>query len=167
MDMAINSRLVRELRAKANWSQEDLAAASGLSLRTIQRVENEGAAALETRKALAAAFEVRPGDLNLVDPAKDPHAVRIGVGMIVFWIGIAWFFNLGLGIGLLGVGAIYIGGQVWRVSMDKLPLMWDLVALGLVLCLSGAATLLGMEVRIGAVLLVGIGCLMMFARRKI
>ena len=36
MEMALNSELVRELRNKANWSQEDLAAASGLSLRTIQ-----------------------------------------------------------------------------------------------------------------------------------
>jgi len=166
MDMTIDPRLVRELRAKANWSQEDLAAASGLSLRTIQRVENEGAAALETRRALAAAFAVRPDDLSLVDPAKDPHVIRIGIGLIVLWVGIAWFFDFGLGIGLLGVGSIYIGGQVWRVAVDKLPLMWDLVALGFVLLLAGAATWLGMEVRMGAVLLIGIGCLMIFARRK-
>lgn len=166
MDMAISSTLVRELRMKANWSQEDLAAASGLSLRTIQRVEKDGAAALETRKALASAFGLRPDDLEQVDPAKDPHAVRIGMGILVFWIGIAWFFDLGLGIGLLGVGAFYIGTQLLRVAMQKLPFMWEQVALGLVFLLAGSATLFGLEVRVGAVLLVGVGCLMMFSGRK-
>jgi transcriptional regulator with XRE-family HTH domain len=166
MDMTISSQYVRELRQKANWSQEDLAAASGLSLRTIQRVENDGAAAFETRKALAAAFGLRPDDLEKVDPAEDPYYVRIGLGLLVFWIGIAWLFNLGLGIGLLGVGAIYIGTQLWRVTIQRLRFMWEQVALGCVFLLAGSAALFGLEVRVGAILLIGAGCLMMFSRRK-
>jgi transcriptional regulator with XRE-family HTH domain len=72
MDMSINSEVVREFRKKANWSQEDLATASGLSLRTIQRVETDGSAALETRRALAAAFGVQPKDLDGTNARYQP-----------------------------------------------------------------------------------------------
>ena len=166
MDMTINSEFVRKLRTKANWSQEELAAASGLSLRTIQRVENDGTAALETRKALAAAFGLRPENLDMLDPANDPSVQRFGLGMLAFWIGTAWFFDLGLGIGLLGVGSIYLGGCVWRATVDKLPPIWEVVALGLMCFLAGLATLLGFEIRTGAALLIGFGCLLMVSARK-
>jgi len=166
MDMTINSKFVRERRAKSNWSQEDLAAASGLSLRTIQRVENDGAAALETRKALAAAFDLRPEDLDRVDTAYDPHEVRVGTGMLLFWIGIAWFFDLGLGVGLLGVGAVYWIGQLFRVAVYKLPVLWELVAVGFVALLAGLASLIGLEIRVGAILLIGVGCLLIFSGHK-
>jgi hypothetical protein len=43
------------------WRAEHLAAVAGLSLRTIQRVESEGSGSLETRMALASAFNVMPG----------------------------------------------------------------------------------------------------------
>ncbi len=49
--------IVRQLRLERGWSQEDLAAVSGVSVRTIQRLENGGRASLETLKCLAAAFE--------------------------------------------------------------------------------------------------------------
>lgn len=165
MDMKINYKYVRELRTKANWSQEDLAAASGLSLRTIQRVENDGTSSLDTRRALAAAFGLVPNDLDLMNPANDPSA-RIGTGMLAFWIGIAWLFNLGLGIGLLGVGAVYLVGQVGRITIDKKPIMWELVATGVVFFIAGLATLIGLEIQIPAVLLVVIGCMMMLSGHK-
>lgn len=50
--------IVRKLRDKHNWSQEQLATVSGLSLRTIQRVEAGNNASIETLKSLAAVFEV-------------------------------------------------------------------------------------------------------------
>ena len=49
--------IVRQLRLERGWSQEELAAISGVSVRTIQRLENGGRASLETLKCLAAAFE--------------------------------------------------------------------------------------------------------------
>ena len=54
---------VRALRERRAWSQEHLAAASGLNVRTIQRIESTGPASLETLNALAAAFDVEVGDL--------------------------------------------------------------------------------------------------------
>ena len=49
---------VREERLKRGWPQGQLADIAGVSLRTIQRLEKEGIAALETLKAVASAFEV-------------------------------------------------------------------------------------------------------------
>jgi len=50
--------LIRKLRVERGWSQETLADISGLSVRTIQRLERGGNASLDTLGALAAAFEV-------------------------------------------------------------------------------------------------------------
>ncbi len=50
--------LVRKLRIEKGWSQETLAEISGLSVRTIQRIERGGNASLESLGALAAVFEV-------------------------------------------------------------------------------------------------------------
>jgi transcriptional regulator with XRE-family HTH domain len=62
--MKINTQFVIALRKKMSWSQEELATASGLNLRTIQRIETEGVASLQSRKALASAFDVEVGDLD-------------------------------------------------------------------------------------------------------
>ncbi|MGB3725408.1 MAG: helix-turn-helix transcriptional regulator [Glaciecola sp.] len=50
--------IVRRLREKRNWSQEQLAIMSGLSTRTIQRIESGNKASLESLKALASVFEI-------------------------------------------------------------------------------------------------------------
>ena len=49
---------VRKLRLQRNWSQEQLAQVSGLSIRTIQRIERGQAPGLESAKSLAAVFDV-------------------------------------------------------------------------------------------------------------
>lgn len=65
--MKINAALVLEQRLIRAWTQEELAIASGLSHRTIQRVEKEALGSLETKKALAATFEVDITDLDYED----------------------------------------------------------------------------------------------------
>lgn len=47
----------KDLREQRAWTQEELATASGVDVRTIQRVEAGASCSLETRKALASAFE--------------------------------------------------------------------------------------------------------------
>ena len=56
--------IIRKLRIKQGWSQEQLAQFSGLSVRTIQRIERGKAAGLESLKSLAAVFEVNIQDLQ-------------------------------------------------------------------------------------------------------
>ena len=55
---------LKDLRANKNWSQDDLAEASGLSVRTIQRIERDHKAGLESLKALAAAFNIETTELR-------------------------------------------------------------------------------------------------------
>lgn len=54
---------VKYFRKNNGWSQDVLAKAAGLSLRTIQRVEKDGTSSAETQLSLAAVFEVSPADL--------------------------------------------------------------------------------------------------------
>ena len=54
---------IQKLRVEKGWSQEDLAMHSGLSVRTIQRIENGKRASLESLKCLAAVFETNVSNL--------------------------------------------------------------------------------------------------------
>ncbi|HEX3603212.1 MAG TPA: DUF4177 domain-containing protein [Steroidobacteraceae bacterium] len=65
--MKINAELVIALRAKKAWSQDELSIASGLNLRTIQRIENEASASLQSKKALASVFGIDIHDLEYVE----------------------------------------------------------------------------------------------------
>ncbi|MBU2970861.1 helix-turn-helix domain-containing protein [Pseudoalteromonas sp. C2R02] len=61
----------KNLREKHCWSQEELASISGLSIRTIQRVEKTGSSSLETMKALASVFKVDPLSLSNQTPIQN------------------------------------------------------------------------------------------------
>ena len=56
--------VIRSLRTDRGWSQEQLAEISGVSTRTIQRIERGGKASLESLKCLAAVFETEIPDLQ-------------------------------------------------------------------------------------------------------
>jgi transcriptional regulator with XRE-family HTH domain len=61
--------LIQKLRLQRGWSQEQLAELSGLSVRTIQRLERGQTASVESLKAIASVFEI---DFNrLKDPEMD------------------------------------------------------------------------------------------------
>lgn len=60
--------LVKVFREIRQWSQEQLAAISGLSTRTVQRVEEGQASNLDTRRALARAF-----DFEDIDALNKPY----------------------------------------------------------------------------------------------
>lgn len=63
--MKIDFNKVKSLRLSKNWSQEQFSEVSGLSLRTIQRVENGNNISLESIKVLAAALGIDPNELML------------------------------------------------------------------------------------------------------
>ena len=74
--MSTNSKTIcvdkiKKLRQNNGWSQDLLAKASGLSLRTIQRVEKEGNASAETQLALAGTFNVSPQELFVISSTPD------------------------------------------------------------------------------------------------
>ncbi|WP_087016224.1 helix-turn-helix domain-containing protein [Thaumasiovibrio subtropicus] len=63
--------IVRKLRLQRGWSQEQLAEMSGLSVRTIQRIEKGDKPGLESLKSLAAVFEVQVDNLSQESEMKD------------------------------------------------------------------------------------------------
>ena len=56
---------MQALRQERGWSQEQLADLSGLSLRTVQRIEASGKAGYASRRALAVAFGIDDSALEL------------------------------------------------------------------------------------------------------
>lgn len=62
--MKIDGGKVRTLREAKSWSQEHLAAAAGVSARTVQRIESDGVGSAESKLALAGALGVSVGELT-------------------------------------------------------------------------------------------------------
>jgi transcriptional regulator with XRE-family HTH domain len=73
--MRVNAALIAKLRKERSWSQDELSAASGLNLRTIQRIEKHGSASLQSMKALAAAFNIDTRDLDSEENRMKPCPV--------------------------------------------------------------------------------------------
>ena len=63
-DTKVDPEYVKRLRLERAMSQEELAGAAGLNVRTVQRVESDGAASLESKKAIASVFGISPSDLD-------------------------------------------------------------------------------------------------------
>lgn len=82
--MWVNSDLIRERRVARGWTQQQLADVTGLSLRTIQRVEVQSNASMETANALCATLEV---ERHLLCEPQDTQKLS--------WLPFAAFFALG------------------------------------------------------------------------
>lgn len=132
--MRINAELVKKLRTERHWSQEQLAAACGVNLRTIQRLENTGKASMESVRALAAVFEVHADDLILTGPdgvTTPLEAIRTGFLKAVDFSGTAsrfeywWFFLFVL---LVAAAATVIGEKIFQLV--SLIVLLPLLAVG-------------------------------------
>jgi transcriptional regulator with XRE-family HTH domain len=63
--------LIQKLRLQHGWSQQQLADLSGISVRTIQRIERGQPASVESMKSLAAVFEI---DFSLLNSESDMNS---------------------------------------------------------------------------------------------
>ena len=91
--MNINRTLILALRKQRSWSQDELAVSSGLNLRTVQRIERSGVASIQSRKALAAAFNIDVSDLDFQEEfMKTKYEYRV-VRFDIKWN--AWGTKLG------------------------------------------------------------------------
>lgn len=61
--MLLSTEKLKELRRENGWSQEVLAKATGLSVRTIQRIESDGRASAESTLAISSVFNSSPQSL--------------------------------------------------------------------------------------------------------
>jgi transcriptional regulator with XRE-family HTH domain len=84
MDVQIDGDVIRLEREKRAWSQEHLAGAAGIGVRTIQRIEATGVASYESVRAISAALEIPVGKLGAARALPRLPAVRwLGVGLAV------------------------------------------------------------------------------------
>ena len=77
-------------RQKAFWTQEELAAVSGVSVRTIQRMETGKSASVDSWKAVSAAFDVNPDVFRTLlesQPVKDEKRRIEKIGAIYAYAG--------------------------------------------------------------------------------
>lgn len=65
--MKLDADRIRTLRIERGWSQNDLADATELDVRTIQRIEATGAASLRSQRAIAAVLDLNIRDLDVRD----------------------------------------------------------------------------------------------------
>lgn len=105
--MMINAELVRDQRIKRGWTQQQMAEVADLSLRTVQRIENQGAASNESVSALSAVLELPREALLVQAPPATPARVA-GERRLVWLTAIAAAGGAGVGtvLTLLITGAL-------------------------------------------------------------
>lgn len=96
--MAISQEKLVCFRKERGWSQEKLAAMSGVSVRTIQRAERDGTCSLETQMALATAFEISPSEL-VTQETPEPGDIQYRTS----WGGAVGLLILGLAAPLVAI----------------------------------------------------------------
>ena len=142
----INLRDIKKMRLERHWSQDQLAEMSGLSIRTIQRIENGENAGLESLKSLAAVFEINITDSDKKEEMKQirkedeyvqnmkglyklfaiailsllvPFIIAINDSSnwaILLWILVSWVVILGI----YSLNVFDLFGEVWKKRMvDK------------------------------------------------
>jgi transcriptional regulator with XRE-family HTH domain len=83
--MEVNSDVIKQLRKAKGWTQQHLADASDVNLRTIQRVEREGSASNETVHALCAVFEIQRDQLSIIPQVDESQLQKVSLrGQFVF-----------------------------------------------------------------------------------
>ncbi|RUO65424.1 Helix-turn-helix [Pseudidiomarina planktonica] len=75
--MEINAEIIKKYRQKRCWSQLQLAEMAGISMRTLQRVEAQSTASLETIKSIASVLEISSEDLLQQENTSNLDAAKV------------------------------------------------------------------------------------------
>jgi len=134
--MTVSTGSIIKLRKERGWSQEQLAAISGLSERTIQRIEKDGTCSLDSKMAIASAFDISPAELEFHNnsfpgPDDDPMDWA-GAICFVIWglltpiLIYAFTFTNGIWglVSILGVSGLAI---VLSISINGLKETYELL----------------------------------------
>lgn len=126
--------IVKRLRLKNGWSQDQLATLSGLSLRTIQRVEAGHPASMETINSLSSVFATDitkfTEEMNVIDKSLEswknaPIWVRMGVwGIRSRKVALRWEFGAAVigAVGIIGIIAAKFHPQF--LTLSALSAFW-------------------------------------------
>jgi transcriptional regulator with XRE-family HTH domain len=112
---------IQKLRLQRGWSQQQLADASGLSVRTIQRIEAGQPPSLESLKCLAAVFEVDCATLT-TEPTMtnqtEHHLYQQEEEALAYVRNLRGFYlhlirYVAIILGLLAINLIVSPGRMW------------------------------------------------------
>ena len=119
MQINLDAVKIKRWREERSWSQDHLSDAAGLSLRTIQRIENGNGTSRESVIALAAAFNVDVIALTVDERAeskaiaqnkrnKIKDALRVGflINLASYLFGLVVFTVISLSDGVEGYGML-------------------------------------------------------------
>jgi transcriptional regulator with XRE-family HTH domain len=105
--MQVNAELVRRTRTERGWTQDSLAEATGLSIRTIQRIERHGLASNESVSAVCAVLELERRD---VLSAPSAQSARAGLGAMLPLLLLALLVGMASGAAGAVVALRWLGG---------------------------------------------------------
>ena len=89
--MQLQSETIKRLRDQRAWTQQHLADACDLSLRTIQRVEKYGNASHETALGLASVLEVELEELKVIPNKNKAIFQQVDLRLQFLMLGLALF----------------------------------------------------------------------------
>jgi len=92
----LSTQKLKQLRKHKGWSQEVLAKSTGLSLRTIQRIETKGVASAESTLAISSAYEVTPLELFDEPVTVSAHWSKSGSSQVVLALLLFFLYAFGL-----------------------------------------------------------------------
>ncbi len=139
------SKQIKELRNLKELSQEELSEKSGLSLRTVQRIENgESTPRGDTLKRLADALEISPDNFIDIQNSENTN-LNYHLSDIVRLIKIPWYI---IGFTLFGAALGFLGGIILRIKefIPPEPGLYQLTAVTLSILLGALGIIVGNKI---------------------
>ncbi|NKB34917.1 MAG: hypothetical protein GKR91_17615 [Pseudomonadales bacterium] len=109
MSTRIDSERVKLLRLSKAWTQQNLADNAVISLRSVQRIEREGLASLQSRAAIAHAFGIDPIELE-ISSADHSYPIEQLLFLSLFVFSSFYF-------GLLAIEPVLARVPLWMVPL--------------------------------------------------
>lgn len=116
----VSAEKIKLLRNQHGWSQEQLANISGVSARTIQRIEKSGDCSLESKMALAGAFNLTVSQLCDDETTVASNTDHSGWLNLALWglfvtVILAYWLNTGASLQLLLHQGLLLIGVFWFI----------------------------------------------------
>ena len=139
------SKQIKELRNSKELSQEELSEKSGLSLRTVQRIENgESTPRGDTLKRLADALEISPDNFIGIQNSENTN-LNYHILDKIKLIKLPWYI---IGFTLFGAALGFLGGIILYITdiIPTEPGLYQLTAVTLSVLLGALGIIVGNKI---------------------
>lgn len=130
--------IVKKLRLQRGWSQSELAEFSGLSVRTIQRIEKGENPGLDTQKSLAAVFDLEVSDFQEENDMIGNNGVSSEEERAMNQVQKLKGFYKGLILYILVIGGLFAINFI--SNPDYIWAVWPALGWGIAIVIQGVGT---------------------------